>query len=440
MYTIPNSCRARTVAMANIFNFEPWWRFGAAILIGALIGLEREFVQQRTDHQEFGGIRTFALLGLLGAGSAYFSERFGIVLFICGYLGTILLVWAGAMGAAIRGIEEGVTTEVAAIIVPLLGAMVVWGESDLAAALGVITALILALKPHLHRLARQMAVEDLQATLQFALITAVILPLLPNEGLGPYLVINPYQLWLLVVLVSGIGFLGYILMKLFGARRGIGLTGLLGGLVSSTATTLSFAGRSKQEEGLSTILAQGILLASCVMFPRILVEVAVVNSALLSTLLLPVGAMFVAGLATVAFLWRRERGREMVESESVTLSNPLKLSTAVGFGFVFAVVLIAVRAANEFFGTTGVYIASALTGLTDVDSITLSVSELSVSGELSAQVAVISILIAMLVNTLVKAIAAWVLGSRALRRTIAASFGVVLGVGILSIAVLFLTS
>lgn len=424
--------------MENIFNFEPWWRFGAAILIGALIGLEREFVQQRTDHQEFGGIRTFALLALLGASSAYFSERYGIVLFVCIYLATILLVWAGAIGAAIRGVEEGVTTEVAAIIVPLLGAMMVWGESDLAAALGVITALILAMKPRLHRLARQMSVEDLQATLQFALITAVILPLLPNEGLGPYAVINPYQLWLLVVLVSGIGFLGYVLMKLLGAQRGIGLTGLLGGLVSSTATTLSFAGRSKQEEGLSSILAQGILLASCVMFPRVLIEVAVVNADLLSMLALPAGAMFLAGLVSVAYLWRRERGRGMVETESVALSNPLKLSTAVGFGLVFAVVLIAVRAANEFFGTAGVYVASALTGLTDVDSITLSVSELSVSGDLSMQVAVISILIAMLVNTLVKGVAAWVLGSRSLRRTIALSFGVVLGVGIISVAVMFL--
>ena len=418
--------------MSSVFDLEPWWRFGAALLIGALIGLEREFVQQRAEHREFGGIRTFALLGLLGAGAAYYSDRYGIILFITVYLGTILLVWAGAIGSAIRGIEEGITTEVAAMLVPLLGAMMVWGESELAGAIGVVAALILALKPRLHGLARQMSAEDLRATLQFALITAVILPLLPNEGMGPYAVINPYQLWLLVVLVSGIGFLGYVLIKLLGAQRGIGLTGLLGGLVSSTATTLSFAGRSKQEEGLSNVLAQGILLASCVMFPRVMVEVAVVNPALVSRLIVPVGSMFLTGVGAVVFLWWRGRGSVVSEPESVTLSNPLKLSTAVGFGLIFAVVLVAVRAANEFFGSTGVFIASALTGLTDVDSITLSVSELALSGDLGEGVAVVAIILAMLVNTLVKGVAAWTLGSKPLRRVIAGAFGLVILIGVVT--------
>jgi len=425
--------------MNELFNLEPWWRFGAALLIGALIGLEREFIQQRTAYQEFGGIRTFALLGLLGAGAAYFSDRFGIVLFIATYLGVILLVWAGTMGNAMRGTNEGITTEIAAMMVPLLGAMMIWDETNLAGAIGVVTALILALKPRLHGLARKMSAEDLQATLQFALITAVVLPLLPNQGLGPYAVVNPYQLWLLVVLVSGISFLGYVLMKVFGARRGIGFTGLLGGLVSSTATTLSLAGQSKKDVDVSHLLAQGILLASCIMFPRVILEVMIVNAALVSSLLFPIGVMFMAGLLMVALLWRQSRGETAGASDVTSLSNPLRLRTAVGFGLIFTVVLIIVRAANDFFGSTGVFVASALTGLTDVDSITLSISELAASGQLSAQTAVLAIMIAVLVNTLSKGVLAWTLGSKPMRRLVARSFGIMLLAGVVAFIVLMMT-
>jgi len=166
--------------------------------------------------------------------------------------------------------------------------------------------LILALKPGLHDLARRMSPQDLRATLEFALITAVILPLLPNRGFGPFGVLNPFQIWLLVVFVSGIGFLGYVLMKVFGAHRGIGMTGLLGGLVSSTATTISLASRSKVTEALSRVLLLGILLASSMMYPRVMVEVAVVNPALLGKVALPLGMMLGAGLVSSDRMkWRR---------------------------------------------------------------------------------------------------------------------------------------
>ncbi|MFN2273823.1 MAG: MgtC/SapB family protein [Anaerolineales bacterium] len=171
----------------NILNaFEPWWRFAAAVLIGALIGLEREFVQQRSGEREFGGIRTFALTALLGAIAAHFTQRFGLLIFMGAYVGLVLMLWASNLAPALRGEEEGITTEIAALMTPLLGAMVVWDEAELAAALGVVTALILALKPGLHNLARRMSAEDLRATLEFAIITAVILPLLPNQGYGPF--------------------------------------------------------------------------------------------------------------------------------------------------------------------------------------------------------------------------------------------------------------
>lgn len=421
--------------MESILNIEPWWRFGAALLIGALIGLEREFIQQRTDDPEFAGIRTFSLFALLGAVGAYVAQEHGIWPFVVAYIMLALLIWASYLGEIYRGHEEGITTEVVALIVPLLGAMVVWDNFELAAALGVITALILALKPTLHNLARRMSAVDLRATLEFALITAVVLPLLPNRNFGPFEVINPFQIWLLVILVSGIGFLGYILIKILGAEQGVGLTGILGGLVSSTATTVSFAGRSRENPGLSSILARGVILASCIMFPRVMIEVGVVYAPLLNVLSVPLVAMLIASLGGVYVLWRRRQEDEQESRERMEVSNPLRFSTALTFALAFVIVLIVVRAANEFFGYAGVYLASALTGVTDVDAITLSVSDLALTGQIEATVATVAILLATLVNTTAKAVIAWVLGSVELRRTIVRVYGFVLLTGIVSGAV-----
>jgi uncharacterized membrane protein (DUF4010 family) len=424
--------------ITQLLNLEPWWRFAAALLIGALIGLEREFVQQRSGEQEFGGIRTFALMALLGAVAAFLTDQYGPLIFVVVYLGLILLLWASLLASSMRGVEEGITTEVTALLVPLFGAMMIWNQPAVAAALGVITALILALKPRLHGAARRMSAEDLRATLEFSIITAVVLPLLPNESFGPFGVLNPFQIWLFVVFISGIGFLGYVLMKFLGPERGVGITGLLGGLVSSTATTLSFAGRSKTNAGLSTVLAQGILLASCVMFPRVLFEVAVVNPGLVSQVVVPLATMLIAGVIAVYILWRRGRAEEPVDHGGVELSNPLRLKTAITFGLVFAVVLVAVEAANEYFGSAGVYVASILAGITDVDSITLSVSNLSLKGLLDERVAAIAIILATIMNTIAKSVMAIVLGTPRLRRLVSRAFGFVVLAGLISGAVIFL--
>jgi uncharacterized membrane protein (DUF4010 family) len=377
-------------------------------------------------------------MALLGAVAAFLTDQYGPLIFLAVYLGLILLLWASLLASAMRGEEEGITTEVSALLVPLLGAMMIWNQPVVAAALGVITALLLALKPRLHGAARRMSAEDMRATLEFSIISAVILPLLPNEGFGPFGVLNPFQIWLLVVFVSGIGFLGYVLMKLLGPEHGISITGLLGGLVSSTATTLSFAGRSKTNVGLSTVLAQGILLASCVMFPRVLIEVAVVNPGLVKHVVVPLIAMLIAGAIAFYFLWRRGRAEEKVGHGGVELSNPLRLKTAITFGLIFAVVLVAVEAANEYFGSAGVYVASILTGITDVDSITLSVSNLSLKGLIDARVAAIAIILATIMNTIAKAVMAMVIGAPRLRRLVSRAFGVMVLTGLISGVVIFL--
>lgn len=424
--------------MINLLNLEPWWRFAVALLIGALIGLEREFVQQRTGEEDFAGIRTFSLMSLLGAIGAYLVEDYGILPFLAAYIGIILLVWGSYLGEIVRKHEEGITTEIAAISVPLLGAMVIWGEFELASALGVIMALVLAIKPAMQTLTSRMSAADLRAILEFLLITAVVLPLLPNSNFGPFNVINPYQTWLLVILVSGIGFFGYVLIKILGAEQGVGVTGILGGLVSSTATTVSFSGRSKANPELSSILAQGILLTSSVMFPRIMIEVAIVYTPLLHVIAIPIVAMLCASLGVVFSLWRRRNTQDQEERKPVEVSNPLRLPTAITFALAFVLVLIVVQWANEAFGEAGVYVASALSGVTDVDAITLSVSELASNSQMESQVAGFAVVLAALVNTVAKGVMAWSLGSKELRKTILRSFSVIVITGLLSSLIIFI--
>jgi uncharacterized membrane protein (DUF4010 family) len=417
--------------MEQLINLEPWWRFGAAILIGALIGIEREFVQQHAEQRSFAGIRTFSFIALFGALAAYVSRAQGEIVFIVAYGGYVLLVAGNRVAMVVRDRSEGMTTEVVALTTPLLGALVIWDHPDIAAALSVITALLLSLKFPLHNIARRMSIADLRATLQFGLLAVVVLPLLPNQALGPFGVLNPFQIWLLVVFVSGISFLGYLLMKLLGPERGTGLAGLFGGLVSSTAATVSFADRSRQDPRLAAVSAIAIVLASTVMFPRMLIEILVVNSRLVASLWLPVTAMLAAGVLVAIILWRGRPSAPDGVSSTVELGNPLRITSAIGFALLFAIVLVVVKAANESFGTAGLYLASGLSGLTGVDTITLSASGLAARGLIEPQAAAGAIVLAALVNTAAKAALASFLGPRALRRTILWAFGAMMAVGIL---------
>lgn len=415
--------------MDSFVTLEPWGRVAVALLIGALIGLEREFVQQRSGEQDFAGVRTFTLIALLGALGAHLSTDKGPWLFLAGYFGLALLVWSSYRTHASRGPETGITTEVAALLTPLLAAMVVWGELALATALGVVSAFLLALKPRIHDLTRRMEADDLKAILEFGLVSAVILPILPNQGFGPYGVLNPFRAWLFVVLVSGISLVGYVLMKAFGPERGIGLSGLLGGLVSSTATCFGFAGRSKESPALSKVLALGIILSSCVMYPRVLVEVAVVHPPLLAFVWLPMVMMLSTSLVIAGWLWRRSRSLHQPVEQGVQVSNPLRLTSAITFGVLFALVVVIVRVASETYGDIGVYIASALSGITDVDALTLGAANLAAIGQLELSVAGAAVILAVLVNTVAKGVIAWSIGSQELRATIARSFGIVFLIG-----------
>lgn len=395
-----------------------FFRFGAALAIGLLVGLEREYAFSEPDREQFAGVRTFSLMGLAGALAAMAADELASP----GAFASILLLIGGFIAVAYfvdawRG-EVGLTTEVAALVVVLAGALCYWDRLALAAAIGVATTVLLSLKLETQTLVRRITREDVYATLKFAVITAVVLPVLPNQNVGPppLDVFNPYKIWLMVVLISGISFLGYVLIKIVSTRQGIGLTGLLGGLTSSTAVTLSFAQRSQTQKGLAKPFALAITVAWTVMFARVLVAVGALNVRLLGVLWVPMAVSAGVGLAYCAYLYLSQRSDEKGDLE---FSNPFELGPAVRFGLLYAIVLLVSRAAQEYLGNTGIYVSSIVAGMADVDAIALSMAELSrFGGSLELNTAAQAIVLAAMSNTITKGGIVLTIGSASLRRAL----------------------
>jgi uncharacterized membrane protein (DUF4010 family) len=402
-------------------------RFAAALGLGVLIGLERERTQKAEGG--FAGVRTFGLISLAGAMAAYVDGALGRpALGIALFAAVAALVVVSAMITARQG-DIGITTEISALLAFLLGFLCVYGNVTLAAGLAVASGGVLALKQWLHALARRIESADVEATLKFAIVTVIILPLVPNENFGPAPldVINPYKIWWMVVLISGLNFASYILVKVVGTEHGIGLTGLLGGLVSSTAVSLGFAQRSRTQPEQAPALALGILVAWTVMFFRVVLLVAVIAPALARDLGLGLGALGALSLAIVLVLRRRQRSAE--RASVATGANPFELGEAIRFGVLFGVVTFAAKAAQVYLGDAGLYLAGALAGLTDVDAIALSMAQLAQGEPASEAVAARTIVIAVLANTLVKGGMAIFLGAQALRRVMLPITGALLVAG-----------
>jgi uncharacterized membrane protein (DUF4010 family) len=316
------------------------------------------------------------------------------------------------------------------VLAVLIGALCYWGHIVLAVAIGVTTTLLLSLKLEMHRFAQQISQEDVYATLKFAVITAIVLPLLPNQSFGPppFDALNPYRIWLMVVFISGISFLGYVLMKLVDVGRGLGITGLLGGIVSSTAVTFNFAGRSRRYETLSKAFALAILLSWVVMFVRVLGLALVFNRALLAAVWPPMVAASVAALAYVGYLYTAQ---DQDRQEGVALVNPFSLGPALQFGFLYAGILLISRTAELYFGHYGLYVSSLIAGLVDVAAITLSMTELSGTQEgIPPDVGARAIGLAVLANTLVKAGVISFTGSRSLRWALLPSVALIIVAGV----------
>jgi uncharacterized membrane protein (DUF4010 family) len=424
--------------MFSLSDFEPWWRFGFALVIGALIGLEREFFQQKEEAPDFAGIRTFSLIALLGSVSSFLADDFGIILAALALGGLILMTTVSYSGALLRSkTETGITTEVAAILTFLFGVLVMGDHASVAIALAVITSLLLTFKGRLHGFIRNMSIDDIHITLQFALVAAVILPLLPNRTIDPLGLLNPFQIWLMVVFVSGIGFSGYVLMKILGPSRSTSVMGILGGLASSTATTISFSSASREHPQMAQHYARAVVLASTVMFPRVLFLILVIHPPLAFKVIIPFTLMLLTGLIFIFVIQKRKLPETTTIHPEYKITNPLKLSTAVKFGLLFAFVLIIVEYSQTFLGSSGVYLASFLTGLTDVDAITLSVTRLTRSAQLSPNVAGISVIIAALMNTVSKGAISYFSGSVELRSIVIKAFILMVLVGVISSGIVF---
>jgi uncharacterized membrane protein (DUF4010 family) len=411
--------------------------FGTALLIGALLGLEREKRKATEKETDIGGLRTFIVLALIGAITGWLADILDMPwILIAGLIAVALIVTAGYVITAQRTPDSsGITTEAAALAVFLLGAMTTLGYRGPAVALAIATTAVLAYKHPLHGLVGKMDWDDIYAGVRLLIATFIVLPLLPDRAVDPWGALNPYSLWVLVLFISGLSLVGYVATRWFGADRGIALAGLTGGLVSSTAVTLSFSRQGRDDTRPATVyaLACGMLLAWGIMFGRVIVEVLVVNPALVTQVLVPFVTMSVVA-AIFAWLFLRRssaHSKAVSKAPAVSLKNPFSLTAAAKFAAFFAVVLLVVKLVQMYFPGRGLYMVAALAGLTDVDAITLSMAEYAQEGE--ARVAVNSIVIAALTNTLVKCgMAAW-LGGAALRRPILIATGAMVAAGLVAI-------
>lgn len=397
--------------------------------LGMLVGLQR----QRTA-SVLAGIRTFTLVTLLGTLTAQLSPLFGPWLVAAGLLAVIATAITGNVIAARNGeAEPGQTTELAMLVMFAVGAYVAVGPVPVAVTLGGGVAVLLHLKEPLHRTVRRISDDDFRAIMNFVIVTLVILPVLPDRTFGPYDVLNLREVWLMVVLIVGIGLAGYLAYKLFGARGGSLLGGLLGGLISSTATTVSYARLTREDDRIVPPAAAVILLASAVAFARIMVEIAVVAPSFLRVAALPLGALTLLFFAVGAFSWLRQaRAAQDVPDPG----NPSELKSALVFAAIYALVLLGVAAARDYFGSSGLYLVAVISGLTDVDAITLSTSNLVRGGTLDPAIGWRIVCVAALSNLVFKAGAIALLGRRSLLARVALGYGLVGALGIALILLL----
>ncbi|MBM5810742.1 MAG: MgtC/SapB family protein [Gammaproteobacteria bacterium] len=413
-------------------SLEPFYALGMALALGLLIGLERGWHERDLgEGQRVAGIRTFALIGLLGGAVALLTPHFGIGLPAVAFvtLAGVLLVAYVLRQQRIH--DAGVTSIIAALLTFTFGVMAVLGHELLAATGAVVTVILLGSKPLLHDWVARLRAEELYATFRLLLISVVVLPLLPDRGFGPWQALNPYRIWWMVVLISGISFAGYVALRIAGERRGVLATGLFAGLASSTAVTVSLARRSRDAVP-ADLLAAGIIIACATMFLRILVVASIVRwplaAALAGPLLLMGGVSFLAAW----FYWRRGGSGG---GDGMNVRNPFELRPALIFAGLLALVMLLSAALVDRFGAASVHGLAAAAGLADVDAITLSLAGMA-GRELALSTAAAAILLAAVVNSLVKSALALGIGGRALGLRVGAALLIAVLAGLAGLVVM----
>jgi uncharacterized membrane protein (DUF4010 family) len=405
-------------------------QLGIAAGLGLLVGLQRE-----RKAGEIAGFRTFPLVTLTGTLCGQLALAFDGWVLAGGFVAVAALVVIGNVAKMREGEpDRGITTEIAVLLMFAVGAYLTVGPPQVAVAVGAAAAVLLQLKQELHGFAARVSDADLRAVMQFAAITLIVLPVLPNRTYGPYDVLNPRQVWWMVVLIVAISLAGYVGSKLLGARAGTWLGGALGGLVSSTATTVTFARRTRGSEDGAGVeaAAQVILIASAVVYLRLLVEIAVVAPQMLVRAWGPLLVMLVL-LAAMSLL-RARRHRLPDDIEPAEQGNPTQLRAALLFGLIYAVVVLAAAWAKAQFGSKGLYAVAGISGLVDLEAITLSSAQLVRGGKLAADIAWRLVLLATLANLAFKTgiVALW--GGRALLRRVAPYWAAAVLVGLALLA------
>ncbi|WP_028080458.1 MgtC/SapB family protein [Solimonas soli] len=384
--------------------------------IGLLIGLERERAAAGSA-----GLRSFALAALSGTTAAWLASESGSLwLLPAALLGIVALWLAGDLRDPSRARDPGITTGVALLLCFLLGAMLAYHATYLAVAIAVVVTLLLYFKAELHGLTHRLTREELLSFLQFAVLAFVLLPLLPDRGYGPFAALNPARIGLIAVLVCAINLAGYAALRLFDGERAVALTGLLGGLVSSTATTLALSRQTRSGAAPPALAALGVLLANLTVLLRLGAVSAFVAPAILPQLLPALLGAAAAGLLVPLWIWRRLPPQQ--PKMSMAVENPAEIKTALGFALLFSVVLVLTAAAHHWFGARGVYVVAAISGLTDLDAITLSTLQMFSGAQLQASAVVAVVLIAFAANLVFKLGLVLGIGGVAPARSVAAGY------------------
>jgi uncharacterized membrane protein (DUF4010 family) len=415
-------------------RFQLFYGLAIALAGGLLVGLERGWHQRARDEGErIAGIRTFALIGLFGGICGLLGSELGGIVLAAGILAAAGLLAVGYRQSVQVHHRIGTTTAVAGLVVFGLGATAVRGYPAVAAAMAVVTTLLLSIKPALHRWLELIEPRELQTAIQFLLIAVVVLPLLPNVGYGPSGAFNLYQVGWAVVLISGLSFAGYIAVKLAGPERGILLVGLFGGLASSTATTITLARMAKADAPVLKVLAAGIAFACSVMLVRIMILLAIVYTPLILSLWVPLGLMALTTAVAGWWLWHSNAAPVALNEE---LRNPAEFGQAMRFGALLAVILLLAGILKDRLGSLGVFALAGVSGLADTDAITISISKLSADQTLSEGTAIVAVLIAASANVIMKGLLVHGLAGGVLARWITLVFGATIAAGVAGYALL----
>ena len=397
-----------------------------ALILGFLIGMQRSMTYLYKGEQVFAGSRTFALIALAGFLSGWIET------YVHGFVLVSTVVFALMVGISyvlkVRQQKKwGMTTQIAALVTFFLGMMIWYHLENYAIFIGVVMIVLLEIKPRLQQIETHISPTDIHAVTLLLAMSFIVLPVLPDQMIGPYHLFNPYKTWLMAVIIAGISFIGYVAIKVLGQKHGVFLTGAAGGLISSTAVSISLSRMFQKQFDLLNNYAGGVAIACTFMYLRVLLEAFVIHPELALRLSPAYLGAALSGLLFSWWLYNHAKSVEISIDNSAIMKNPLQLSEAIKFGLLFGIIYGAIAFVETRYGNIGVYLVSLFSGITDVDAITLSLSQLAKEGKLTQTASMNGIVIASVVNSLVKLGIVYWLGGAKLGWRVAQFFILTLG-------------